>query len=100
MKKVILFSTICILASAQYGGKSYASNPVMPLWAIPSPFISTAATPDDGDATKPSIDNGDDAIISYKIGDEDLSGNGAELTWDKAHGIFTVIGHGDLSKIK
>ena len=68
MKKVILFSTICILASAQYGGKSYASNPVMPLWAIPSPFISTAATPDDGDATKPSIDNGDDAIISYKIG--------------------------------
>lgn len=101
MKKVILFSTICILASAQYGGgKSYASNPVMPLWAIPSPFISTAATPDDGDATKPSTDNGDDAIISYKIGDEDLSGNGAELTWDKAHGIFTVIGHGDLSKIK
>lgn len=100
MKKVILFSTICILLPPNMGGKSYASNPVMPLWAIPSPFISTAATPDDGDATKPSIDNGDDAIISYKIGDEDLSGNGAELTWDKAHGIFTVIGHGDLSKIK
>ena len=101
MKKVILFSTICILASAQCGGgKSYASNPVMPLWAIPSPFISTAATPDDGDVTKPSTNNDDDDIISYKIGDEDLSGNGAELTWDKAHGIFTVIGHGDLSKIK
>ena len=101
MKKVILFSTICILASAQCGGgKSYASNPVMPLWAIPSPFISTAATPDDGDVTKPSTDNDDDDIISYKIGAEDLSGNGAELTWDKAHGTFTVIGHGDISQIQ
>lgn len=72
----------------------------MPLWAIPSPFISTAATPDDGNVTKPSTDNDDDDIISYKIGDEDLSGNGAELTWDKAHGIFTVIGHGDISQIQ